>query len=94
MATVMIMQWPGVTRAQYDQVRKDVNWEGQIPAGAKFHVAWFDGDGLRVIDLWESRQHFETFVNARLTPGVARAGIVGQPHVEFAEAHAIFAPSV
>ncbi len=94
MATVMLMHWPEVTKAQYEQVRKDVNWEGQTPRGAKFHVAWFGNDGLRVVDLWDSREDFERFVNERLTLGVKKIGIESQPKVEFAEAHAIFAPNV
>jgi hypothetical protein len=36
MATVMLMHWPEVTKEQYEQVRNDVRWETDIPAGAKF----------------------------------------------------------
>ena len=93
MATVMNMHWPEVTREQYENVRRDVNWEGDVPNGAKFHVAWFGDDGLRVLDLWESQQDFENFVAQRLTPGVQKAGIQGQPRIEFAPAVAIFAPN-
>jgi hypothetical protein len=93
MATVMTMHWPEVTKEKYDQVRRDVNWEGDVPKGAKFHVAWFGDDGLRVVDLWDSREDFEAFVQQRLTPGVQRAGIEGQPRVEYAPSHSIFAPN-
>jgi hypothetical protein len=94
MATVMLMHWPEVSREQYEQARSEINWEGQTPQGAKFHVAWFGDDGLHVLDLWESREDFERFVGQRLTPGVQKIGIQGQPKVEFHEAHAIFAPNV
>jgi hypothetical protein len=93
MATVMLMHWPEVTQEQYDQVRRDVNWEGEPPAGAKFHVAWMGEDGFRVLDLWETHKDFETFVQQRLTPGVQKAGIAGQPNVTFAEPLSIFAPN-
>lgn len=94
MATVMLMHWPEVTKEQYEEVRRTVNWEGEAPVGAKFHTAWMASDGFHVLDLWESPQHFDTFVKDRLTPGVAAAGVKGQPKVEFAETLSIFAPNV
>jgi len=47
MATVMLMHWPEVSLDQYEQARKEVNWEGDTPKGAKFDVM----DGKR----WFSR---------------------------------------
>jgi len=94
MATVMSMHWPEITKAQYEQVRGDVKWESNVPDGAKFHVAWFASDGLHVLDLWDSKADFERFMQDRLAAGIQRAGIQGQPKVEYSEAHAIFAPNV
>ena len=94
MATVMRMHWPEVSKEQYEQARKEVNWESEVPQGGKFHVAWFGEDGLHVLDLWESREDCEQFVAQRFMPGVQKLGIQGQPQIEFAEAHAVFAPNV
>lgn len=94
MPTVMSMHWPDVTLEQYEAVRKDVNWEGAHPDGAKFHVAWFGDDGFHALDLWDSPQQFQQFVNDRLTPGVQKAGIASQPNVQLAEAHALFVPNL
>jgi hypothetical protein len=94
MATVMNMRWPEVRKAQYEEARRQVAWETNVPKGAKFHVAWFASYGLHVLDLWESQADFDQFVNDRLMPAVHRIGIQGQPKVEFAQAHAIFAPDV
>ena len=63
MATVMLMHWPEVTKEQYEQVRLSVNWEGDAPDGGKFHTAWLGSDGFHVLDLWESKEKFEAFVN-------------------------------
>jgi hypothetical protein len=90
----MVMHWPEVSKEQYEKARKEVNWEGNVPQGAKFHVAWFGSDGLHVLDIWESQQDFERFIGQRLNPAVQRLGIQGQPKVEFQQAHAIFAPNV
>jgi len=94
MATVMLMHWPEVSREQYEQARREIDWEGQVPQGAKFHVAWFGDDGLHVLDLWDSAEDFQRFAEQRLAPGVQKIGIQGQPQVEFAEAAAVFAPNV
>lgn len=94
MAIVMNMYWPEVTREQYEQVRREVNWEGDAPQGGKLHVAWFGEDGFHVFDLWESADDFNRFVEQRLQAGVEKAGISSQPQVQMAEAHAIFAPDV
>lgn len=93
MPTVMQMHWPEVTPDQYQQARKLVGWETNVPKGAKYHVAFFAKDGFRVIDVWESPQDFNAFVEARLMPGVQKIGIRGQPKVEFSDAIAIFAPN-
>lgn len=94
MSTVMLIHWPEVSKAQYEQIRKELNVEGDTPRGAQFHVAWFAEDGLHVFDLWESREDFEGFLNQRLMPAVQKIGIRSRPNVQHAEAHAVFAPNV
>jgi hypothetical protein len=94
MATVMLMHWPEVTKEKYEEVRRDVNWEGEPPVGAKFHTAWIASDGFHVLDLWDSPKDFENFVQHRLTPSVQKAGISGQPKVEIFESLSVFAPNV
>ena len=93
MAVVMIMDWPGVTSDQYEQVRKLVKWESDVPAGARYHVSAFDEQGMRVVDVWDSAEMFQSFVDQRLMPGVEQLGIEGQPNVQVLPAHAIFAPA-
>jgi predicted nucleotidyltransferase len=94
MPTVMSMHWPEVTKEKYEAARKEVDWEGQTPAGAKLHISWFADDGFHVIDLWDSVADFQKFAAERLMPGVQKIGVDGQPRVELSEAHAIFAPNV
>jgi hypothetical protein len=94
MATIMMMHWPEVTKAIYEAARKEVNWEGDPAPGGKFHASWFANDGLHVMDVWESPQHFQRFVETRLGPVTQKLGLKTQPKVEFAEAHAVFVPNV
>lgn len=92
MPVVMLMKWNGVTKEQYETVRRTVRWETNVPKGAGFHVSAFDGDGLRVVDVWESEGAFNAFMKDRLQAGIQKAGIKGEPHVEFYPAHAVFNP--
>ncbi len=90
MAVVMQMRWAGVTPDQYDAVRDVVDWEAVAPAGGIFHVAWFEDGALRVLDVWDSPEQFGAFNETQLGPGVAKAGITGEPVVTFAPAHRAF----
>ncbi len=92
MAIVMDMEWPGVTREQYDANRNLVRWEIETPEGNLFHVAWFTENGVRVVDVWESEEHWNRFLSDRLLPGVQELGIPGQPNVQITEAHRFFSP--
>jgi hypothetical protein len=93
MAIIMNMYWPEVSEAQYQEARKLVNWEGDNPPGGKFHTAWMAADGFHVLDLWESAEQFEAFVQTRLMPAVQQIGIERQPRVQMETPLSIFAPN-
>src|SRR5262249_46260673 len=90
MPTVMLMEWPGVTKEQYANVLSTLGLHAKPPAGGMFHVAGFAGGTLRVLDIWESQQAFERFQQERLMGAVQKAGIKGQPNVQFFPAHNIY----
>ena len=94
MQTVMLMRWAGVTPEQYEEMRSRVDWEGDVPDGAVLHVAGFDGDDLRVTDVWESEEQFGRFADERLMPAVKEIGIEGEPEVRFYPVTLIFNPRV
>ena len=94
MAVVMRMEWPEVSPEQYDKVREIVGWEEAEAEGGLFHVAFFDDGGFKVVDVWESPDHFQSFVDNRLMPGIEQAGgIEGEPKVTFAPVHRYFIPT-
>ena len=94
MSVMMHMEWDGVTPEQYDEVRRRVNWENDVPEGAILHVASFDDQGAHITDVWESAQDFEGFVAKRLTPVTTAVGLPGEPRVSILPAHAVFTPGV
>jgi heme-degrading monooxygenase HmoA len=92
MAVVMSLRWRGLTPEQYDQVRGIANWEGDRPKGGNFHLAGFDGDELRITDIWDSAEDFQSFQEGRLAAALQQAGVEGEPEVEIFPVHAIYAP--
>jgi hypothetical protein len=90
MAVAMLMEWAGVTPEQYEEARRRVAWETDVPAGAIFHAARFTDAGITVGDVWESEADFNRFAEERLMPAVREIGIEGDPNVRFAELHTYF----
>jgi len=93
MATIMSMHWSDITPELYEAARREVRWEEDAPKGAKYHVSWFEDDGIHVLDVWDSAEDFNNFVATRLMPGMQKLGVKGEPKVTLAPAHAIFAPN-
>lgn len=90
----MIMRWNGVTIDQYEAVRNIVRWEENPAPGGLIHIATHDGSALRVVDVWENPELFNTFVNDRLMAGVQQAGVMTEPEVEIYPIHALFTPGL
>ena len=81
MPIIMVMEWSGVTRAQYEQVRNELDWVAHKPAGGRLHAAGFTDDGLRVVDIWDSAEAFGRFAEEKLQRATRSAGITTAPKV-------------
>jgi quinol monooxygenase YgiN len=81
MAVCLIFEGPGVTQAQYDQVRTEVAPGDRVPEGAIFHVAGPTETGWCVVEVWESQEALQRFIQEKLHPALQRAGITGQPRI-------------
>ena len=92
MATVMSMRWQGVTQEQYDAVMDRLGLDDDPPSGGRIHIAGFDGSAMRVVDVWDSQDAFESFMGSRLQGVIQEVGIEGEPQVEYYEAHNAWAP--
>ena len=94
MSTVMLMEWTGVTKDQYNQVIRILDLDKNPGAGGIFHVAGFTAGMLHVLDVWESQEAFERFQRDRLTSAVQKAGITTQPRVQFFPLLNIYVPNL
>lgn len=93
MATMMLMEWPGITPELYEEAREIVGWERNPPEGGLIHVSRFENDTLYVTDIWDSEQQCTDFVQQRLMPGLAPLNIPTHPTVRFAPIHRTWVPA-
>ena len=65
-----------IKKADYETLRKEVNWERQKPTGMLIHTAAFDDSGgIHVADVWESREAVDDYFNKRLLPAMKKHNI-------------------
>ena len=89
MAIGVQQDFPQATLAQYDEVVKKMGFRPGGPGapGGLFHWVTKTDSGIRVIDVWESRDQFEKFSAEKIRPLAAQAGITEPPKVTFFEVH-------
>ena len=79
MAIGLIFEGPGVTQAQYEQVRDEVAPGNKRPPGLQYHVAGPTDNGWRVIEVWESQEVLDRFFQEKLGQALSKAHISVQP---------------
>ena len=89
MPVAVVMDFKDATLDHYDQVIEKMGLTpgGAGPPGALFHwVASTDG-GMRVVDVWETREQFERFADEQIGPYSAEVGIPNPPEIHFHDVH-------
>ena len=74
---------------QYDQIigKMGLTPGGAAPSGAISHWVAKTDDGMRVVDVWESREAFDQFANDKIFPISAEVGITDPPETTFYDVH-------
>ncbi len=88
MAVAFVMEFEGGTLDQYDQVMEKMGLEpgGQAPPGALFHWVTATDNGVRVTDVWESDEAFQSYADEKIGPFTAEVGL-SEPAVTRHEVH-------
>ena len=85
MAVLMIIDWEGVSTADYDRVNEamGIHSDANAPDGLLMHTAAVTEDGgLIIADLWESEEALGRFAETRLMPALKQVGVPeAQPRV-------------
>ena len=88
------MDFAGATTEQYDQVVKKMGLTpgGPGPAGAISHFVTQTPEGMRVVDVWETKEQFERFAQEQIGPYSQEAGITAEPKIQFFDVHNYMTP--
>jgi hypothetical protein len=91
MAVAVEMNFKGATLDQYDQVIALMGLTPGTPAptGGLFHWAAETEDGIRVVDVWETKEQYERFAQDQIGPYSQQVGIPAPPEVTYREVHNI-----
>ncbi len=90
MAVAVEMNFKGATLDQYDQVIELMGLQaGQAPPNALFHWVAKTDDGLRVVDVWETREAYDQFAQEQIGPYSQQVGIPAPPEVTYHDVHNI-----
>ena len=73
MAVALRLDFTKLGIEDYDAVCKALNFPGDWPDGLKSHGSTEADGRLRVLDIWESRQQFDRFVESRLQNALGQA---------------------
>ena len=94
MAIAFVMQFSDVGIDGYNDVMKNLELESrgvkgvenEWPAGIISHVAGTTEQGWCVVDVWESQEKFDAFMQRRLGPAMGKAGLP-EPQVTAVEVY-------
>jgi uncharacterized protein YeaC (DUF1315 family) len=72
MAVLMMAEMRGMTPEIYDALNEAMNFPAETPDGLLSHTAAPTENGMQIVDVWESREHNERFLQEKLGPAFAQ----------------------
>ncbi|MEY2407149.1 MAG: hypothetical protein QOF97_3350 [Acidimicrobiaceae bacterium] len=89
MAVAVQLDFKGATLDQYDQVIAKMGFRptGAGAPGGMFHWVTKTDDGIRVVDVWETKEAFEKFAQDEIGPITQDVGVPSAPEVQFFDVH-------
>ena len=89
MAIAVQLDFSGGTTEQYDEVIQKMGFSpgGSGAAGGLFHWVTRTSGGIRVTDVWESKEQFEKFSQEKIAPITQEVGVPAPPTIQFFEVH-------
>jgi len=88
MAIAVVLEFSDGTVAQYDQVIEKMQFSpgGSGAPGGMFHWVTSTDPGIRVTDVWQTREQFDAFAQEKIGPITAEFGLPA-PEITFYEVH-------
>ncbi len=94
MAVAVFMHFPGLRREEYDRLMADLALDANPPLGEILHVAADARQGINVVDLWQTKEAAEGFIEERLRPALQARGVDVELSIEVLPLRNLFAPDL
>jgi hypothetical protein len=80
MAIGLSIRFADGTAEQYDAIQAETRVDSDPPDGLIFHAAGPIKEGWGILDFWESRAQFDSFMESRIGPAIAALGDAAMPN--------------
>jgi hypothetical protein len=94
MAVAMFMHFPGLRREEYDRLMADLALDANPPLGEILHVAADAHYGINVVDIWQTKEAADNFVEQRLRPALHARGVDVELTIDVLPLRNVFAPDL
>ena len=82
MAITAVFETPGMTQQQYEKTVSDLAANGLgAPDGRIHHVASLSGNGMFIVDIWESEELLGKFAEALMPIIIANGATPAEPSI-------------
>src|SRR5215813_4772069 len=92
MLFVTTLDVTGLTPEEYRAVLDEMGVENQPAAGIYLHLTAVTDFGYRIVEIWDSKEGFEEFLEQRLAPATKALGIDRKTIISVKPLHNFFAP--
>lgn len=92
-AWVAVLEIAGLRDSEYDAILARMGVEQEPAPDIYLHLAApMNDDGIRVIELWNDAEGFQSFIQSRMLPATEALGIQRETTVTVTPLHNLFAP--
>jgi hypothetical protein len=92
MTVVTTLDVIGLTADEYRAVMDHLGVESRPEAGIYLHLTTPIDQGFRIVEIWDSREGFEAFLEKRLAPANKALGIDRKTVITITPLHNLFTP--
>ena len=71
----IMLRYPNMTQAKYDEVERELRRNDQPAPGEVLSIVGPLDGGWQVVDVWESQDVFETYMRDKVKPVLQRLGL-------------------
>lgn len=94
MAVAVQLDFVGMTLEQYDEILRMMGLTPMGPGapGGISHFVTKSDEGIRIVDVWQTKELFDRFAQEQIAPYAEKVGVPNPPTVQFFEVHNYLTP--